>query len=66
MKTHGEVNHRPGAKLCQILVRLEFTPAVNRLRPAWIDAWLERHAPEIRGPRRIDDGRNGAAAFRPG
>ncbi len=33
-----------------------------RLRPAWIDAWLERHAPEIQDQRRIGGTRNGAAS----
>ncbi len=33
-----------------------------RLRPAWIDAWLERHAPDVQDNRRIGDGRNGAAS----
>ena len=33
-----------------------------RLRPAWIDAWLERHAPDVQDNRRIDDARNGAAS----
>ncbi len=33
-----------------------------RLRPAWIDAWLERHAPEVQDRRRIGDGENGAAS----
>ena len=33
-----------------------------RLRPAWIDAWLERHAPDVRDNRRVGDARNGAAS----
>ncbi len=33
-----------------------------RLRPAWIDAWLERHAPDVQDNRRIGDARNGAAS----
>ena len=33
-----------------------------RLRPAWIDAWLERHAPDVQANRRIGDARNGAAS----
>jgi excisionase family DNA binding protein len=33
-----------------------------RIRPAWIDAWLERYAPEVQGRRRIGDTRNGAAS----
>ena len=32
-----------------------------RLRPAWIDAWLERHAPDVQD-RRIGETRNGAAS----
>ena len=33
-----------------------------RLRPAWTDAWLERHAPDVQVRRRIGDTRNGAAS----
>ncbi len=33
-----------------------------RLRPAWIDAWLDRHAPEVQDNRRIGEARNGAAS----
>jgi excisionase family DNA binding protein len=33
-----------------------------RLRPAWIDAWLERHAPDVQDCRNIGDTRNGAAS----
>ncbi len=33
-----------------------------RLRPAWIDAWLERHAPDVQDRRNIGDTRNGAAS----
>jgi excisionase family DNA binding protein len=33
-----------------------------RIRPAWIDAWLERYAPDVQGRRRIGDTRNGAAS----
>ena len=33
-----------------------------RLRPAWIDAWLERHAPDVRDNRRAGDTRNGATS----
>jgi excisionase family DNA binding protein len=33
-----------------------------RLRPAWIDAWLERHAPDVQDRRRIGDTLNGAAS----
>ena len=33
-----------------------------RIRPAWIDAWLERYAPYVQGRRRIGDTRNGAAS----
>ena len=33
-----------------------------RIRPAWIDAWLERYAPDVQDRRRIGDGRNGAAS----
>ena len=33
-----------------------------RIRPAWIDAWLERHAPDVQDRRRIGDTRNGAAS----
>ena len=33
-----------------------------RIRPAWIDAWLERHAPDIQDRRGIGDARNGAAS----
>ena len=33
-----------------------------RIRPAWIDAWLERHAPDVQDHRRIGDTRNGAAS----
>ena len=32
-----------------------------RIRPAWIDAWLERHAPDVQG-RRIGDTQNGGAS----
>ena len=33
-----------------------------RIRPAWIDAWLERHAPDVQDRRRIGDAQNGAAS----
>ena len=33
-----------------------------RLRPVWIDAWLERHAPDVQGRRRIGDAHDGAAS----
>jgi excisionase family DNA binding protein len=33
-----------------------------RIRPAWVDAWLERHAPDVQDHRRIGDTRNGAAS----
>lgn len=33
-----------------------------RLRPAWIDAWVERHAPDVQDRRRIGDTLNGAAS----
>ncbi len=33
-----------------------------RIRPAWIDAWLERHAPDVQDHRRISDTRKGAAS----
>ena len=33
-----------------------------RIRPAWIDAWLERYAPDVQDHRRIGDKRNGAAS----
>ena len=33
-----------------------------RLRPAWIDAWLERHAPDVQDRRRIGGTLNGAAS----
>ena len=33
-----------------------------RIRPAWIDAWLERYAPDVQDRRRIGDTRNGAAS----
>ena len=33
-----------------------------RIRPAWIDAWLERHAPDVQDRRRIGDTQNGAAS----
>ena len=33
-----------------------------RLRPAWIDAWLERHAPDVQDNPRIGDARSGAAS----
>lgn len=33
-----------------------------RLRPAWIDAWLERHAPDVQDRRRIGDTANGGAS----
>jgi excisionase family DNA binding protein len=33
-----------------------------RIRPAWIDAWLERHAPDVHDRQRIGDAQNGAAS----
>lgn len=33
-----------------------------RIRPVWIDAWLERHAPDVQDRRRIGDRQNGAAS----
>ena len=33
-----------------------------RIRPAWIDAWLERYAPDVQDRRRIGNTRNGAAS----
>lgn len=33
-----------------------------RIRPAWIDAWLERFAPDVQDRGRIGDTRNGAAS----
>jgi excisionase family DNA binding protein len=33
-----------------------------RIRPAWIDARLERHAADVQDHRRIGDTRNGAAS----
>ena len=33
-----------------------------RLRPVWIDAWLERHAPDVQDKRRIGDAGNGATS----
>ena len=33
-----------------------------RIRPQWIDAWLERHAPDVQDRRRIGDAQNGAAS----
>ena len=33
-----------------------------RIRPAWIDAWLERHAPDVQDHPRIGDPQNGAAS----
>ena len=33
-----------------------------RLRPAWIDAWLERHATNVQDRRRSGDTANGAAS----
>ncbi|MBY0496318.1 MAG: helix-turn-helix domain-containing protein [Cyanobacteria bacterium] len=33
-----------------------------RIRPAWIDAWLERHAPDVQYRRRIGDTPNGATS----
>ena len=33
-----------------------------RIRPAWIDAWLERHAPDVQDRRRVGDAQNGAAS----
>ena len=33
-----------------------------RIRPAWIDGWLERHAPDVQDRRRIGDTQNGAAS----
>jgi excisionase family DNA binding protein len=33
-----------------------------RLKPAWIDAWLERHAPEASGLRAATGAQNGAAS----
>jgi len=33
-----------------------------RIKAEWIDAWLERYAPDVQGRRRIGDTRNGAAS----
>jgi excisionase family DNA binding protein len=33
-----------------------------RIRPTWIDAWLERHAPDVQDRPRIGDTQNGAAS----
>lgn len=33
-----------------------------RIRPAWIDAWLEQHAPDVQDRPRIGDTQNGAAS----
>jgi excisionase family DNA binding protein len=33
-----------------------------RIRPAWIDAWLERHAPDVPDHPRIGDAQNGATS----
>ena len=33
-----------------------------RIRPAWIDAWLERHAPDVQDRRRIGGTQNGGAS----
>ena len=33
-----------------------------RLRPAWIDAWLERHAPDVQARQRNGDTPNGGAS----
>ncbi|MBP7778274.1 MAG: helix-turn-helix domain-containing protein [Acidobacteria bacterium] len=33
-----------------------------RLKPVWIDAWLEQHAQEPRGPRGTASVQNGAAS----
>ncbi len=33
-----------------------------RIRPAWIDAWLERYAPDVQDQRRIGNAPNGAAS----
>jgi excisionase family DNA binding protein len=33
-----------------------------RIRPAWIDAWLERHAPDVQDRRGIGDAQNGATS----
>jgi excisionase family DNA binding protein len=33
-----------------------------RIRPAWIDAWLERHAPDVQDHRRIDNTPSGATS----
>jgi excisionase family DNA binding protein len=33
-----------------------------RLRPEWIDAWLERHASDVQDRRRIGDTQIGAAS----
>jgi excisionase family DNA binding protein len=33
-----------------------------RIRPVWIDAWLERHAPDVQDRKRIGVSQNGAAS----
>ena len=33
-----------------------------RIRPAWIDAWLERHAPDVQEHRGSGNTQNGAAS----
>jgi excisionase family DNA binding protein len=33
-----------------------------RIRPAWIDGWLERHAPDVQDRPCIGDTQNGAAS----
>ena len=33
-----------------------------RIRPAWIDAWLERYAPDVQERRRIADAQTGEAS----
>ena len=33
-----------------------------RIRPAWIDAWLEQHAPDVHDRLRTGDTQNGAAS----
>ena len=33
-----------------------------RIRPAWIDAWLEQHAPDVQDRLRTGDTQNGAAS----
>jgi excisionase family DNA binding protein len=33
-----------------------------RIRPAWIDAWLERYAPDVQDRRRIGDAQSGEAS----